>query len=237
MNALTTYFADIYSALRTSAIGLGVTFRHFFKKPVTIYYPYTKKEIPERGRNRLYVNIDDCIGCDQCAIACPVDCITIETIKSAPTDDLGSTSTGMKKRLYVTKFEIDNAKCCFCGLCVPPCPTECIFMTDVYEYSEFDRQNLIYNFSAMTPAEIEGAGMRAKKAEEEAAAKKAAMAAAAAAAKAAAPVQPTAAPAAPKPVSPAASVKADEPVQPKQESPMPTQQTPPVEKTDGGEQK
>ncbi len=80
-------------------------------------------------------------------MACPVDCITIETIKSTPDVDLGLTSVGTKKRLYVPRFDIDIAKCCYCGLCVPPCPTECIKMTDVYEFSEYDRQTLIYNFA------------------------------------------------------------------------------------------
>jgi len=116
--------------------------------------------------------MDDCIGCDQCAMACPVDCISIETIKSAPEDNLGTTSTGQKKRLHVPVFDIDIAKCCYCGLCVYPCPTECIKMTDVYEFSEFDRHNLIYSFSTMTPAEIETAKAKAKKMEEEVAAKK-----------------------------------------------------------------
>jgi NADH-quinone oxidoreductase subunit I len=59
-------------------------------------------------------------------------------------------------------------------------------MTDVYEFSEFDRQNLVYNFSRMTPAEVGTAKEKARKADEEAAAKKAA----AAAAKQAAPAAP-----------------------------------------------
>lgn len=51
-------------------------------------------------------------------------------------------------------------------------------MTEVFEFSEFDRKNLIYNFSRMTAVEIEEAQAKLKKAEEETAAKKAAAAAA-----------------------------------------------------------
>ena len=156
---------------------MSITMKHLFSPAITIQYPDVKMKLPERARNRLYVNMDDCIGCDQCAMACPVDCINIETIKSTPEDNLGTTSTGQKKRLYVSEFTIDIGKCCYCGLCVPPCPTDCIKMTDVYEFSEYDRHNLIYSFSTMTPAEIETAKAKAKKAEEEAAVKKAAAAA------------------------------------------------------------
>lgn len=189
MSAVRKYFHDIFHALYTVVVGMKITFKHLFVPAVTIQYPDVKLKLPERARNRLYVNIDDCIGCDQCAMACPVDCITIETIKATPDQDLGVTSTGNKKRLHIPRFDIDIAKCCYCGLCVPPCPTECIVMTDVYEFSEFDRKNLIYNFSRMTQAEISVAKEKTRKADEEAAAKKAA-AAAAAAAKPAAPAQP-----------------------------------------------
>jgi NADH-quinone oxidoreductase subunit I len=190
MSELKKYFYNIFHALYTVVVGMKITFKHLFVPAVTIQYPDVKLKLPERARNRLYVNIDDCIGCDQCSMACPVDCITIETIKATPDQDLGVTSTGNKKRLHVPKFDIDIAKCCYCGLCVPPCPTECIVMTDVYEFSEFDRKNLIYNFSRMTPAEIAVANDKARKAEEEAAAKKAAAAAAASAAKQTASAQP-----------------------------------------------
>jgi NADH-quinone oxidoreductase subunit I len=181
-NAVSTYFRTIWRAVWTIAVGLKTTFPHLLTPAVTLQYPDQKLKMPERTRNRLYVNIDDCIGCDQCALACPVDCITIETVKSTADQDLGVTSTGHKKRLHVSRFDIDIAKCCYCGLCVYPCPTECIVMTDVYEFSEYDRHNLIYNFSRMLPEEIAAAKEKLKKAEEEAAAKKAAAAAAKAAA-------------------------------------------------------
>jgi NADH-quinone oxidoreductase subunit I len=216
MSAFRLYFHDIVHSLVTIVIGMRITFKHLFVPSVTVQYPDVKMKLPERARNRLYVNIDDCIGCDQCSMACPVDCIKIETIKATPDQDLGVTSTGNKKRLHVPVFDIDIAKCCYCGLCVYPCPTECIVMTDVYEFSEFDRKNLIYNFSSMTPAQIEVAKEKAKKAEEEAAAKKAAAAAAAAAAKAAAPApaattSPSAVPPATPPQEPPAPLPSSNP--------------------------
>jgi NADH-quinone oxidoreductase subunit I len=178
MSAVGTYFYNIFHSLYTVVIGMKITIKHLFTRSATVQYPTVKMKIPERARNRLFVNIDDCIGCDQCSMACPVDCITIDTIKSTPDVDLGLTSKNTKKRLYVPRFDIDIAKCCYCGLCVWPCPTECIVMTDVYEFSEFDRNNLIYSFSNMTAEEIASAEKRLIKYDEEQAIKKAAIAAA-----------------------------------------------------------
>lgn len=178
MSAIKTYFYNIYHSLFTVIVGMRITIKHLFTRSATVQYPTVKMKIPARARNRLFVNIDDCIGCDQCSIACPVDCITIETIKSTPDMDLGMTSKNTKKRLYVPRFDIDIAKCCYCGLCVWPCPTECIVMTDVYEFAEFDRKNLIYSFSKMTTEETAAAQDRLEKYTEEQVAKKTAAAAA-----------------------------------------------------------
>lgn len=168
------YFSNIWTSLATIAIGMKVTFKHMFVPAVTIQYPDVRPELPERERNRLYVNMDDCIGCDQCSRACPVNCIEIETVKGLPTDDIGKTSNGKKKALWVTKFNIDFAKCCYCQLCVFPCPTECIYMTDVYEFSEFSRSDLIYDFVTLTPEEREQKKLNYQKYEAEKAAEKAA---------------------------------------------------------------
>ncbi len=176
MSAFGSYFYNIVHSLHTVVVGMRITVKHLFTRSATIQYPTVKKQIPERARNRLYVNMDDCIGCNQCAMACPVDCITIETLKSTPDVDLGLTSKNTKKRLYVPRFDIDIAKCCYCGLCTYPCPTECIVMTDVYEFSEYDRHNLIYSFATMTAEELAEAREKLKQYDVEQAAKKAAAA-------------------------------------------------------------
>ncbi|MGO9480333.1 MAG: NuoI/complex I 23 kDa subunit family protein [Candidatus Kryptoniota bacterium] len=228
MNSAARYFSNIGKGFWTVLIGMKVTMTHLFTPAVTIQYPDARMAIPERGRNRLYVNMDDCIGCDQCAMACPVNCIAIETAKSLPTEDLGTTSTGQKKRLWVTQFDIDFGKCCYCGLCVPPCPTECIYMTNVFEFSGYDRKSLIYNFITLTPDEVSQKVKQAQEAEREAAAKKAAAAAVAAAQKAAQAAQK---PAAAQQIPPAGqAIQATEAQSPGSSQPttdMPLAQTPP----------
>src|ERR1700748_2049545 len=159
------------NGLITAWKGLSLTFRHLFasnaKRKVTpasdnnyfkqlegtntIQYPHQKLPVPEVGRYQLEVEIDDCIVCDLCAKVCPVNCIDIESIKA--TEAIGQTSDGTTKRLYAAKFDIDMAKCMYCGLCTVVCPTECITMTNQYDKTVFELNQLTYQFSDMTPEE------------------------------------------------------------------------------------
>jgi formate hydrogenlyase subunit 6/NADH:ubiquinone oxidoreductase subunit I len=187
MNSVKQYFNNIWLGLYTVAIGLKITFSHLFTRAVTIQYPDERLQLPERERNRLFVNMDDCIGCDQCARACPVNCIYLETIKVTPGDIVGRTgvtSNGRKKALYVPTFTIDFAKCCYCQLCVFPCPTECIYMTEVFEFTEFERDKFVYEFTDMTPEQVVEKKQKLETYQKEQDEKKAAAAKAAAEAKA-----------------------------------------------------
>lgn len=171
------YLRNTWLGIYTVLVGMKVTFKHLFKPAVTIQYPEVRLQLPERERNRLFVNIDDCIGCDQCSRACPVSCIDIETVKSIPGEDLGTTSNGKKKALWVTNFTIDFGKCCYCQLCVFPCPTECIYMTDVFEFSEYERGKLLYQFASLTKDEAAQKKINFEKFQAEKEAQKAAAAA------------------------------------------------------------
>lgn len=158
---------DTYSTFRTIFTGMGITWGHLFTKSVTVQYPEQRDVMPDRVRLKLDVNMDDCIGCRLCERACPVDCITIDTIKTTEDVDLGETSTGHKKKLWVAKFDIDMAKCCYCELCVHPCPTDCISMVNDYEYSSYDRNDLVLPFSQMNPVQIAEAQQKLEQEEEE----------------------------------------------------------------------
>ena len=134
-------------------VGLRVTFEHLFRKPITMQYPDETWDLPVGAKGKLFNIIEDCIGCLQCARVCPVDCIALETAKAGADEDLGTTSNGQKKKLHVLRFDIDFAKCCYCALCVDPCPTECLKMTTEYENSVFNRDNLIHHYAVYSPEE------------------------------------------------------------------------------------
>lgn len=160
-------------AVKNLCKGLTLTFQHLLrlnqrKKPssiedknyfnhkeglVTIKYPKESIPVPDIGRYQLHLDIEDCIGCDQCARICPVNCIQIETIRSV--NDLGFTSDGTKKKLYLPKFDIDMAKCCYCGLCTVVCPTECLIMTDAYDYPVQKISELNFHWYDISPEEAE----------------------------------------------------------------------------------
>ena len=174
---MSEYFRNIGSSVTSILTGMGITLRHFFNAVkrkgdagiddagyfgqvdglVTLQYPKEAVPTPEIARYRLYNDIDDCIGCGQCVRACPIECIAMETIKVTKDDlDLcGKTSNGQQKRFWVPLFDIDVAKCMTCGICASVCPTECLFHTTVSDFSEFNRDYMIYHFGNLTSLEAE----------------------------------------------------------------------------------
>ena len=129
---MSEYFGNIKTGAVTIASGMGITLKHFFNAIhrkgdagvddvdyfrqvdglCTLQYPREVIPTPKNGRYRLYNNIEDCIGCGQCVRACPIACISMETIKVA-TDDLalcGKTSDGQQKKFWIPVFDIDVAK-------------------------------------------------------------------------------------------------------------------------------
>ncbi|MCX7879106.1 MAG: NADH-quinone oxidoreductase subunit I [Ignavibacteria bacterium] len=150
------YFKSVWAWFHTILIGMKITFTHLFSKKVTIQYPNERYPIPHNAKNRLQLYPDLCNGCMQCARVCPVQCIDVETIRVVPTDpDKPVMGDGTQRKLWVSVYDIDFAKCCFCGLCTTVCPTEAIKHTTDFEYSSYTREGLIYHFSAMSSEQVE----------------------------------------------------------------------------------
>jgi len=91
--------------------------------------------VSERYRGLLGFDDSKCIGCLQCAQICPIDVLTVKSVKIE----------GRKAKAPVI-FRIHYAKCMFCGLCVEICPTNAIFFTRQFEAATINYSDLIKNF-------------------------------------------------------------------------------------------
>lgn len=116
---------------------LWKVFVHMFHKRETISYPEEKSYIPPRWRGRIILSRDPdgeerCVACYLCAVACPVDCISLQ----ATEDEHG--------RRYPHFFRINFSRCIFCGFCEEACPTYAIQLTPDFEMGEYNRQHLVY---------------------------------------------------------------------------------------------
>ena len=116
---------------------MWLIFTHLFRRRVTVPYPEVKAYIPPRWRGRIILARDPegeerCVACYLCAVACPVDCISLQATE------------GEDGRRYPEWFRINFSRCIFCGYCEEACPTYAIQLTPDFEMGEYDRSKLVY---------------------------------------------------------------------------------------------
>jgi NADH-quinone oxidoreductase subunit I len=110
---------------------------HMFHKRETVQYPEEKPYLPPRYRGRIILSRDPdgeerCVACYLCAVACPVDCISLQATEAED------------GRRYPEFFRINFSRCIFCGFCEEACPTYAIQLTPDFEMGEYKRQSLVY---------------------------------------------------------------------------------------------
>ena len=126
----------------------GRVFLQMFSGSETVEYPEEKVDPPPRYRGRIILSRDPdgeerCVACYLCQAVCPVDCISLQATE---------TEGG---RRYPEFFRINFSRCINCGLCEEACPTYAIQLIPDFEYSDYDRQNMVYEKEHLT---IDGPG-------------------------------------------------------------------------------
>lgn len=135
------YAENVKNAVTSIWDGMSITLSHLLRRPMTVQYPdrtgvAVKYTLAPRYRGFLEVDMDICTGCQACERACPIQCIAIE-IEKDPANP---------KLRVMTRFDIDEAKCMYCGLCVEPCPTGAIQHTREFEGSMVNLSNLVFRY-------------------------------------------------------------------------------------------
>jgi len=120
-------------------IGLKTTGKYLPTRAVTLQYPDERWPMPERSRGVVVLLSDpetgelNCNACQVCMRQCPVSAITVTQAKNE------------KGERYPESFTIDNTLCCFCGICEEVCNFDAIKLTGKYEFSVFNKADLIYD--------------------------------------------------------------------------------------------
>lgn len=129
--------------------GMGLTFRHLFKKNPTIQYPEVKRPFSPVFRGLHVLNRDaegreNCTACGLCAVACPAEAITMEAAERKPGEE-----HLYREEKYAAKYEINMLRCIFCGYCEEACPKDAIYMSETFAPAEYLRTQFVYKKEEM----------------------------------------------------------------------------------------
>ena len=117
--------------------GLAVTGRHFFSRKITVQYPEERLPLgPVFRGGTIDLNLEKCIACGLCAMACPNQAIELATEKN---------ESGKK---VMAKYHHHIPVCLYCNFCIEACPVQAIHWTGNYEISSLRHEDLIVDCMA-----------------------------------------------------------------------------------------
>lgn len=128
-------------------IGLSVTLRHLFRRNVTEQYPRERPTFRPRFRGvprlRDHEDVEGplCLACEQCAVICPTNCISIISEKRP-------SGKGKQPKMFL----IDYERCCVCGMCADVCgskPAKAIYMSHDYELARYERTGFMTDMKGL----------------------------------------------------------------------------------------
>ena len=131
-----SFWSETAQLVRAVGRAMGITFRNFFRRPVTVMYPDAPRPYPDRFRGVLALvyeadtGEEACIGCRLCEYICPPQVIKVEMLKT-------------EKRNYAKTFTLELYACEFCELCVQVCPTDAIIMLKTFDLATSDRREML----------------------------------------------------------------------------------------------
>lgn len=133
------YFSQIYYGLISLFEGMGVTFKEFFKPPVTVSYPYETLTMCDRYRGHVELKANEegkatCVVCGMCERACPSNCISLA----------GEKPEGEKKKV-LTKYILNFTKCSLCGSCVEACNFDALEFSKEYNLASRRKEDFIFD--------------------------------------------------------------------------------------------
>jgi formate hydrogenlyase subunit 6/NADH:ubiquinone oxidoreductase subunit I len=143
------YLMEVLEGLWSLLVGMAVTIRYFFKKPVTVIYPKERIAI-KRFKGPISFVVSEktndhlCIACNACIKTCPSRCMSLQVGKSA-----------VDGKRVLTDFKVNYMLCSLCSLCIDVCPTDALKHADEdYDIVSLAQKEL--NMDLLEPFEKRG---------------------------------------------------------------------------------